>query len=520
MIQSVLCCLLLNACSPKEPKADLVFLNGTEPETLDPAIITGQPEGRIALALFEGLTARDPKGHIVPGVADSWEISQDGTCYVFHLRPDAYWSNGDSLTAHDFVRSWERTLAPATASEYAYQLYYIQSAEAFNSGRLTDFSKVGVHAVGDRTLEVQLVYPTPFFLDLCAFPTLLPVPTKCIEKYGDDWIKPGHMVSNGAYTLTDWHINHRVRLRANPYYWDRSHVYLKTIDILPTSQANTAYNIYYSGAADLILDKGLIPAMLLDVLKERSDFHSSPFLGNYFYRFNVTRKPFNDVRIRKAFALAINKQRIVDKITRAGEQIADSLVPSGIAGYSSPKGLGYDPPTARRLLAEAGFPNGKGFPLISLLYNKSEQNEAIATEIQDMLQKELEIKIQLSQQEWKVYLNSMSSLDYDFCRASWVGDYNDPNTFLDMFVTNGGNNRTGWSNPKYDALIRAAAKELNPQKRMDLFRQAETILCTEELPILPLYYYVGVQFYDPQKITGIQPNVLDEHPLKYIRKLP
>lgn len=510
-------CYILSSCTWVEDKADFVFLNGAEPESLDPAIITGQPEGRIASALFEGLTARDPYGKPIAGVAQSWEISPDGKRYLFHLRSNARWSNGDPVVASDFAQSWKRTLAPSTASEYAYQLYYIQNAEAYNAGKLTDFSRVGVRAPNDHTLEVILTHPTPFFLDLCAFPTLMPIHLKSVEN-DENWIKPGHLISNGAYSLKEWRINHRIRLQANPFYWNREQAILKTIDILPTSQANTAFNLYYTGAADLILDKGLVPSMLLDFLKKRPDFHKSPFLGNSFYRFNVTRKPFNNVLVRRAFALAIDKRRIVEKITRAGEQIADSLVPPGIPGYSSPKGLGYDPEEARKLLASTGYPGGKGFPNVSFLYNKTEQNEAIATEIQDMLQKELGIKIQLFQQEWKVYLNSMSSLDYDFCRASWVGDYNDPNTFLDMFVTGGGNNRTGWSNSKYDAFIRAAAQELNPKKRAEIFREAETILCRDEVPILPLYYYVGIQFYDPTKITGIYPNVLDEHPLKYIRK--
>jgi oligopeptide transport system substrate-binding protein len=511
-----------SSCLPITEKADFTFINGSEPESLDPAIITGQPEGRIVLALFEGLLAHNPKGEPIPGVAESWEISSDGKHYTFHIRTNAKWSNGDPLIADDFVKSWKRTLEPETASEYAYQLYYVQNAEAYNSGKLKDFSQVGVHSPNPATLEVDLTNPTPFFLDLCAFPTLMPVHMKSIEQDNDkgDWIKPGHLISNGAYLLEEWRINHKIRIRANPNYWDRDHVYLKTIDILPTSQANTAYNLYHSGMADLILDKGLVPSMLLDALHDRPDFHTSPFLGNYFYRFNVTKKPFNDVRVRKAFALAINKKRLVEKVTRAGEQIADSLVPPGIPGYTSPKGLGYDPEEARHLLAEAGYPNGNGFPSVSLLYNsKSEQNEGIATEIQDMLKKELGIHIELAQQEWKVYLNSMSSLDYDFCRASWVGDYNDPNTFMDMFVTGGGNNRTGWSNAKYDSLIHAAAAELDSKKRMETFQEAEKILCSEELPIIPLYYYVGIQFYDPTKITGIESNVIDEHPLKYIRKL-
>jgi oligopeptide transport system substrate-binding protein len=496
-------------------------MNGAEPESVDPAIVTGQPEGRLVLALFEGLVAHNPKAEPVPGVAERWEISPDGRKYTFYLRPNAKWSNGDPVTAADFYESWKRTLTPETTSEYAYQLYYIRNAEDFHSGKLKDFSQVGLQVIDERTLEVNLTSPTPFFLDLCAFTTLMPVPIKIIQKYGDDdWIKPDYIVSNGPYRLKEWRINHRVRLEINPHYWDHANVGLKIIDALPTSQASTAYNMYHSGAADLILDKGLVPGNLLSVLRNRPDFHSSPFLGNYFYRFNVTRKPFNDARVRRAFALAINKKRIVEKITRAGEQIADSLVPPGIPGYVSPPGLGYDPAAARKLLEEAGYPDGKGFPTISLLFNQSELHQPIATEIQAMLKAELGIPVELHQQEWKVYLNSMSSLDFDLARGSWVGDYNDPNTFMDLFVTGGGNNRTGWSNAKYDALIRAAALEVNPERRAKIFQEAETILCKEELPIIPLYYYVGIQFYDSQKITGIEPNVLDNHPLKYIRKQP
>ncbi len=509
--------LLLAGCGPATRQADLVVLNGPEPESLDPAIITGQPEMRIVLSLFEGLTARDPDGKIVPGVAERWEVSRDGKRYRFHLRADARWSNGERVTAQDFVASWRRTLAPETASEYAYQLFYVRGAEAFNAGREKDFARVGVVARDARTLEVELANPTPFFLDLCAFPTLMPVHLPSVERDGDDWIKPGRLVSNGAFLLAEWRVNHRIRLRANPHYWDRAHVALRTVDLLPSSQANTAFSLYHSGEADLILDKGLIPSMLLGAVKGRKDFHSAPFLGTSFYRFNVTRRPFDDARVRRAFAMAVDKRRLVEKVTRAGETIADSLVPPGLSGYVSPKGLGYDPAAARALLTAAGYPGGRGFPRVTLLFNTSEQNTAVATEIQDMLAKELGVHVQLLQQEWKVYLNSMSALDYDFCRASWVGDYADPNTFLDMFVTGGGNNRTGWSHQGYDALIRAAAREADPEKRMRIFQQAETILCREELPILPLHYFVGVQFYDPDRITGFRANVLDEHPLKYVR---
>jgi oligopeptide transport system substrate-binding protein len=340
------------------------------------------------------------------------------------------------------------------------------------------------------------------------------VPVDSIEKLGDSWTKPGKLISNGAFILKEWRINDHIRLAKNPYYWNRSHVAMSSIDILPTAKANTALNFYLSGLADLMMDKGLVPPALLNDLRKRPDFHASPFLGTYFLRFNVTRKPFDDPRVRRAFGMVIDKQLLVKKITRAGEAPASSLVPPGTAGYHPPEGISQDIAKARQLMAEAGYPEGKGFPLVSYLYSEGELNEAIAVELQGMFRSALGVNINLQRQEWKVYLRSMSSLDYDLCRASWVGDYRDPNTFLDMFVTNGGNNRTGWSNAEYDRLIQEAASEGDRQKRFDIFRKAEHLLIVDQAPICPLYFYVGIQFYDATKLGGIEANLLDEHPLK------
>ena len=507
-------CLCIAGNLSAAPRADLVFLNGAEPETIDPALITGQPEGRLANALFEGLTAFDAAAKAMPGVAERWEISEDGRTYTFKLRQDAAWSNGSPVTAEDFVRSWRRTLAPETASEYSYQLHYLKNGRLFNEGKLKDFSKVGVRAVDAHTLQVVLENPTPFFLDLCAFATLLPVPVDSIEKLGDAWTKPGKLVGNGPYVLQEWRINDRIRLVKNPHYWDRAHVSMASIDVLPMAKANTALNFYLSGLADFMMDKGLVPPALLKDLRNRPDFHSAPFLGTYFLRFNATRKPFNDPKVRQAFSMVIDKHLLVDKITRAGELPASSLVPPGTAGYVPPAGLARDLAMARQLMAQAGYPEGKGFPLVNYLYSEGELNESIAVELQGMFRSALGVGINLQRQEWKVYLRSMSSLDYDMCRSSWVGDYRDPNTFLDMFVTNGGNNRTGWSSPEYDRLIQSAASELDPQRRFELFRRAEHLLIVEQAPICPLYFYVGIQFYDPAKLGGIEANLLDEHPLK------
>ncbi len=513
--------LLGPACEGPRSRATLVFINGAEPETLDPAIITGQPEGRVVSALFEGLLRFNAAGQAEPGVAKSWEVSPDGRTYRFHLREEARWSDGQPVTAHDFVRSWQRTLTPATGSQYNYQLFYLRNAEAYASGELEDFSQVGVRALDDRTLEVELTHPTPFFLELCAFPTLFPVRTDLIEQVGDDWVKPEHILTNGAFLLKEWRINDRIHLEKNPGYWDAENVALRTVDILPISKANTAFNFYASGEADLLMDKGLAPPSLLDALMQRPDFHASPFLGVYFLRFNVTRPPFDDVRVRQALALTVDNAAIVRRITRAGELPAEGFVPPGLEGYQPVPGLGYDPERARALLAEAGFPGGRGFPLSVYLYSEGELNEAIAVELQSAWRRELGINIQLARQEWKVYLNSLSSLDYGIARSSWVGDYPDANTFLDMFITGGGNNRTGWSDAEYDRLIAEAAATADPAVRLDILRRAEELLVLHATPIRPIFYYVGIQFYDPQRLGGIQGNLLDEHPIRAIfRKAP
>ena len=340
--------------------ADLTLCNGDEPQTLDPAIVTGQLEGRICLALFEGLTTRNAKGDVIPGMAESWTISPDGLTYTFHLRRGLKWSNSDPLTASDFVNSWERTLNPATGSEYSYQLYYLVNGEAYGTGKLKDFSQVGVKAPDDRTLVITLAHPTAYFLELTSFQTLCPVHMPTVRKYGRDWIKPGRMVSNGPYILKEWRLNDYILVEANPCYWRPVPVH--RIKVLPTNSPTACFNLFYSHKTDLILDTRSIPATLVQDIKDKPYFHSNPFGATSFIRFNVKRKPFDDARVRKALALALDKEDIVTKITRCGEKVADTLVPPGNPGYVPPAGLSYNVAKARELLAEAGYPNGQGFP--------------------------------------------------------------------------------------------------------------------------------------------------------------
>jgi oligopeptide transport system substrate-binding protein len=510
----------LASCQPSRPLADLVILNGAEPESLDPAIMTGQSDLRIGGSLFEGLTRFDPfDGNPIPGLAERWELSSDGRVYLFHLRPEAAWSTGEPIVADDFVYSWRRALDPSTGSEYAGILFYLENAEAFHMGQINDPDQVGVRSLGTHQLEVRLRDPTPFFLDLCAFPTLAVVPRHAIALHGDRWLLTPPVPASGAYQLESWRINDRIRLRRNPNYWDAAQTRSEVVDLLPCISASTALSLYETMAVDVVWDKNLVPVDLLDILLDRPDFHSNPVLGTYFLRFNVTRPPFDDVRVRRAFGMAIDKERIVTRITRGGEEEASSYTPPGIGGYRNPEGLPHNPGLARQLLAEAGYPGGAGFPRIQYLFDTTSRlQEQIAIELQAMWERELGLSLDLRKLEWKTYLVAQGELDYDLCRSSWIGDYNDPNTFLDMFMSNNGNNRTGWSDPRYDQLLREANSQIDPARRELLLQKAELLLIRDAVPIVPLYFYTGLEYFDTNRIEGIYPNVRAEHPLRVIAR--
>ncbi len=514
--------LVLAACDPVRERADLVFINGAEPESFDPAVVTDQVGMRISSALFEGLCRIDEAGVPGPGMAERWDVAPDQKHYTFHLRRDATWSNGDPVTAHDFVRSWQRVLDPAFGADYASQLYVIAGAAAYNEGRTTDFAQVGVTALDDHTLSVRLENPTPYFIDLCAFATLAPVHLPSIEKHGGAWLKPQNIVCNGSYLLEAWKLDDHLRLRKNPRYWDAANVAMRTIEVLPISEPNTAINYFLTGGADLIMDKGMVPTSLTATLKTQPWFHTGPFLGSYFTRFNVSRPPFDNPKVRQAFTLAIDRRRITEKITQLGEIPAWSLTPPGAGahGYTSPPGLDFDPVKARALLAEAGFPGGKGLPRIEYLYFPKTIESNIAIELQSMWQEHLGVPVQPVKQEWKIYLASMKALQYQMCRSSWVGDYNDPNTFLEMFTSASGNNRTGWKHPEYDRLIALAATQADPAARNATLGEAERLLIATDTVILPIYYYVGVQFYHADRLAGVRANLIDDHPFRCMRWLP
>jgi oligopeptide transport system substrate-binding protein len=494
--------------------------NGTEPQDLDPDIVTGVQEYHIMMALLEGLVVQDPVDlHPIPGVAERWDISPDAKVYTFHLRTNALWSNGDPVTAQDFLESYKRILTPSLGSEYSYMLYVVKNAEAYNTNGITDFSQVGFKVMDDHTLQVTLNDPTPYFLSLATHHSWFPVHMPTVKKYGDPyqrgnkWTRAGRFVGNGPFVLSQWRVNNVIEVTKSPTYWDRDRVRLNAIRFYPIESDDTEERAFRAGQLHVT---ETVPLAKIDYYKaEHPDLIKiSPYLGTYFYRINVNKPPLNDKRVRRALAMALDRQGIVDHITKGGQLPAFNFTPPGTAGYTFQHPISEDFAEARRLLAEAGYPNGKGMPPVEILYNTMESHRTIAEAIQQMWKTKLGVDARLVNQEWKVYLDAQRSQDYQVCRAAWIGDYADPNSFLDMWLTGGGNNETGWSNPQYDRLIAQAAATTDPQKRLEVFQKAESILM-DEMPIIPIYFYTRVCLQRPD-VKGWYPTILDNHPYQYV----
>jgi oligopeptide transport system substrate-binding protein len=466
-----------------------------EPEILDPARSTGTPEGVVEVNCFEGLAAEGPHGNPVPGVAKKWTVSPDGKVYTFTIRNNAKWANGDSVTARDFEYSWKRTLNPKTASEYAGNLYVILNAEAYNSGKITDASQVGVKALDKLTLQVTLEAPCSYFPALTIHHSLFAVNRKVVSAHPGTWANnPKTYIGNGPFKLVKWVHHEKLEFVPNPYYWNRSKVKLTKLVFYTVEEQSTALTMFETNQADL-LDELPIPE--LPRLKAAGLLKYIPWLGTYYYMFNVKKPPFNDLRVRKALTLAVNRAQLIKYVTKAGQKPALAFVPYGLpdckprSSFRKVGGAYFkdgDIARAKKLLAAAGYANPKKLPAIEILYNTSESHKQIAEALQEMWTKHLGIKVTLTNQEWKVYLSSRDQGDFQLVRAGWIADYADPMTFLDMWMTGNGNNDTGWSNTRYDNLIRRARNTGNNQNRLGLLHRAEKILMTE-LPIMPIYFY-------------------------------
>jgi oligopeptide transport system substrate-binding protein len=520
---ALLALVVRGAASARLERAEVVFSNGGEVASLDPQAVSGIPEGRVLVALYEGLTTRDPTTlEPRPGVAESWELEPDGLGILFRLRADARWSNGEPLVAADFEWSWRRLLAPETAAPYAGLL-----------ANVADF-----HARDERTFEVRFRAPIPHFLHLTSFHPLFPVHRGTLERarasfpetWHVAWMRPGVLVTNGPYVLTDRRINDRLRLAKNAWYWDAVSVHVRTIDVLALDHLGTLLNLYLTGDVDWI---ERVPPQAAPRLRGRPDFHVTPSLGTYFYRVNTTRPPLDDPRVRRALALAIDRRAICESVTRRGERPAWSFSPPGLAGYTPPelahaprgadaadeeRAFAADCARARELLDAAGYgETSERLRRIELHYNTSELHRDVAEVVADGWRAHLGLDVAFTNEESKVYIETQRALDYDVSRSSWFADYPDASSFLEVFLGGGENNRTGWASARYDELVRGAAREGDARARLAALGEAERILL-DELPLLPIFGYVTQNLVSP-RLAGFHENALDEHSPKTWRVL-
>lgn len=469
--------------------------NNSEPGSLDPALAQGTHESWVIDHTFEGLMKKDKDGNLVGGMAKDYTLADDGVTYTFNLRDDVKWSNGDPVTAHDFEFSWKRVLDVDLGSTYAYQLYYLKNGEAYNTGQAT-LEDVGVKAIDDLTLEIVLEQPAPYFVELTAFYTFFPV-NKAVVEANPDWAnEPSTFVSNGAFKLTEWNHKANIRVMKNDNYYNASEVKLDGIDFAILEDENTAWQKYQANEFDFLYP---LPQTVVADLQAKGDpeLIIGEDLATYYYNFNTEKKPFNNAKVRKALAMAIDRQTITDKVAQGGQTPAYGIVPPGIPDengndFQETQGAYFeeDVEAAKALLAEGLAEEGMTTADIkpTILYNTSEAHKKIAQVIQEMWRNNLDIEVQLENVEFQVKLDREKAGDYEVSRAGWIGDYVDPMTFVDLFVTDGPYNDSGFSNEEYDELVNTAKSTADQKVRFDAMRKAEAIFM-DELAVMPVYFY-------------------------------
>lgn len=497
---------------------EVVFrvINGAEPPTLDPSLSEDTTSHNILLALFDGLLIYDPETNDgIPGIAKSFDVSDDGKVYTFHLREDAVWSDGVPINAQTCVDSWLRTLNPETASPYAWLMgMVVEGANAYNSGEAGPES-VQIKAVDEHTFEVTMVGPVPYVTSMLPHSIFAILPVHAIEEHGEEWVLPGNMVCNGAFVLEEWKPQETLVVTKNEKYWDADNVQLDKIVYDPSDDNTTRLNMYLAGEGDWL--NGGLPPDQLDAMKLRDDYQSVPALATYFYEFNHTEAPFNNADVRKALAMSIDKQTLVDRVSRGGQVPADTVVPD-MAGYDKPEGNGYNVEKAKEHLAAAGYPDGEGFPDASILYNTSEGHKKIAEYIQQQWEENLGITVDIENAEWKTVLARGKEQDFQILRMGWIGDYLDPNTFLELFQTGAGQNYGLYSSEKFDSLIQKAARMPAGDERLNVLEEAEKIFITQDQGIIPIYYYTNINMIDLDMWGGWHSTTQDWHHPKFIYK--
>ncbi len=493
LIPAILVVLLLatTACAAEK---SFVYNLRVEPRTIDPTLNNAVDGSTVDYNIFEGLTRISLKGGIEPGLAEKWDISDDGMTWTFHLRPGLKWSDGQPLTAAHVRYGILRTLSPETGSPYSYWAFFIKNGEAYYDGK-AKADEVGVTAVDDVTLRIDMQYRSPMVLDYLSNPVFFPLRPDVVEKNPGWSSSPATMVSDGPFMLTDWKHNSEMTITKNPYYWDADNVKIDSVRMVMITDTNTSLAAFKGGKLDFMRDP---PSPMLPQLFKSGEAKVSPTLGTSFSVFNVKKVPFDDARVRRAFSLAIDRTALVEKVTMGGQKPAVGYIPYALPGGAKGKdfrseGKDYlpvraDVETAKKLLAEAGYPDGKGFPKVTYIYNDNPLNRAIAQALQGMWKQNLGVEVNLQVQEWKVFIDTRAQHDFDIARHAYLVDFFDAGSLFDLWQTGVFENYAQYSNPQYDALVKAGASEMDHAKRTDLLHQAEDILMTD-LPILPLYFY-------------------------------
>ncbi len=494
---------------------------GSEPRTLDPHAATGVTEHQIIMAMIEGLVAPsiDDQSKVVPGIADRWEHNDDASIWTFHIGENRKWSNGEPVRAQDFLFSYKRMLTASFGAQFSDSLFILKGAEDYYNGKDTDFDHVGVKAVDDHTLRMEMVGPTPYLLSLVQHDAWKAVYPGAVLKFGkidtrdSAWTRPENYVANGPFKMKSWHPNDVIEVVRNPMYWDASNVKLNGINFYSIENLDTQERAFAAG--QLHITDQLPPDKTAYYRREHPEYlQINPYEGVYFYKLNIARKPLDNPKVRLALNLAIDREAIVKNILRQNQKPATGYTPPGMGDYKPLNKITYDPVRARQILAEAGYPDGKGFPAFTIHFNTLESHRTIAEAIQQMWKENLNINVTLENQEWKVYLDTQLNKNYDISRSAWIGDYMDPVTFLSTWTTGNGNNNTNWGSPKYDALIEEAARTGDPVKRFQVLHDAEDLLLTE-LPIIPLYWYTKPFLIQPS-VQNWFPLVLDDHNYKFV----
>ncbi len=493
--------------------------NGEEPQTLDPHLAEGVPTANILRDLFEGLTTTAPDGRIIPGAAIHWDISRDGLTYTFYLDPAGSWSNGQPVTADDFVWSWRRVVNPETAATYGRMLAPVVNAEAIFAGELPP-EELGVSALNETTFQVQLDDPTPYFLGLLTHPTTFPVHRESFETHGSAHMRPGNLVSNGAYVLTDWQVRSRIELARNLHFREADQVVIERVIYYPFEDENTEFNRFRAGDLQWTYQ---VPSNQFRWLKRNLDeaLMVAPWFGTYFFSFNLTREPFRDnLDLRRALNLAIDRDIITERVSQFGEIPTFNLIPPGLPDYEPPVPEYAEwtqaerEEEARRLYQRAGY--SESDPLtVELRYNTSENHRKIAVAVAAMWKQTLGVRTRLVNEEFRVFLQNRAQRRVtQVFRAGWIGDYQDAFTFLELFHSGHGRNDAGYNNPRYDRLLEQIAAERIPSMRRNLMREAERMLLADQV-ILPTFIYVSKRLVDP-RLQGWEENIMDYHLTRYM----